>query len=60
MSAADDPERQKLMEQVPAKIRHGKPLLMDKVYEGDGCRAKVKKCGMRPVVPPKSNRKQPW
>ena len=24
------------------------------------CRAKAKKCGMRPVVPPKSNRKKPW
>ena len=29
-------------------------------YEGDSCRAKAKKCGMRPVVPPKSNRKKPW
>jgi transposase len=59
-SAADDPEGQKLMEQVPAKIRRGKALLMDKAYEGDSCRAKAKKCGMRPVVPPKSNRRRPW
>ncbi len=33
---------------------------MDKAYEGDKCRAKAKKWGMRSVVPPKSNRKEPW
>ena len=48
------------MDKVPAKIRRGKALLRDKAYEGDSCRAKAKKCGMRPVVPPKSNRKKPW
>jgi transposase len=56
----DDPEGQKLMEEVPQKICKGKPLTMDKAYEGDACRAKAKKCGMRPVVPPKSNRRKPW
>ena len=59
-SSADDPEGQKLMEQVPVEICKGKPLLMDKAYEGDGCRAKAEECGMIPVVPPKSNRKEPW
>jgi transposase len=59
-SAADDPEGQKLMEDVPKAIAKDKPLLMDKAYEGSGCRAKAKKCGMCPVVPPKSNRKEPW
>ena len=59
-SASDDPEGQKVMTQVPKKIRRGKPLLMDKAYEGDACRAKVIACGRRPVVPPKSNRKKPW
>jgi hypothetical protein len=48
--AADDPEGQKLMEQVPAAICKDKPLTMDKAYEGDDCRAKAKKCGMEPVV----------
>ena len=48
------------MEQVPQSIGKGKPLLMDKAYEGDACRQKAKKCKMRPVVPPKSNRKKPW
>ena len=33
---------------------------MDKAYEGDETRALVKHLGMIPVVPPKSNRKQPW
>jgi transposase len=59
-SAADDPEGQKLLEDVPKTICKDKPLLMDKAYEGMGFRKKVKKCGMRPVVPPKSNRKKPW
>ena len=48
------------MEAVPKAIAKDKPLLMDKAYEGNACRAKAKKCGMRPVVPPKSNRKKPW
>jgi transposase len=59
-SASDDPEGQKLMAKVPKKIRNGKPLIMDKAYEGDKCREKARKCGMRPVVPPKSNRLKPW
>jgi transposase len=59
-SAADDPEGQKLMEQVPTVMAKNKPLLMDKAYEGNACRAKARKCGMRPVVPPKSNRLKPW
>jgi transposase len=59
-SAADDPEGQKLMVQVPKKIRKDKALLMDKAYEGNACRAKARKCEMRPVVPPKSNRRKPW
>ena len=48
------------MEQVPEAICKDQPLLMDKAYEGDACRAKAEACGMRPVVPPKSNRKEPW
>lgn len=59
-SAADDPVGQGLLEKIPKKIRKKKSLLIDKAYEGDGFREKVKKCGMRPVVPPKSNRKKPW
>ena len=59
-SAADDPKGQKLMTEVPKKIRKGKPLIMDKAYEGNECRAEAKKCGMRPVVPPKKNRVKPW
>ena len=48
------------MEELPQGIRKGTSLLMDKAYEGDECRKKAKKCGMRPVVPPKRNRKEPW
>ncbi|GHT44917.1 hypothetical protein FACS189454_03540 [Planctomycetales bacterium] len=59
-SAGDSPEGQKLTATIPPEIRQGKPLLMDKAYEGDECRQKVRECGMKPVVPPKSNRKKPW
>ena len=59
-SASDAPEGQKLMPKVPKKIRKGKPLIMAKAYEGDECRKKARTCGMRPVVPPKSNRLKPW
>ena len=36
------------------------PLTMDRAYEGHETRECVKKCGFEPVVPPKSNRLQPW
>ena len=33
---------------------------MDKAYEDDKTRALAEKQGFIPVVPPKSNRKEPW
>jgi transposase len=38
----------------------GLPLLMDRAYEGDETRQLVLSLGMVPVVPPKSNRIDPW
>ena len=38
----------------------GLPLLMDRAYEGDETRQLVLSLGMIPVVPPKSNRIEPW
>ena len=38
----------------------GIPLLMDKAYEDNETRQLVLDLGMIPVVPPKSNRSQPW
>jgi len=35
-------------------------LLMDRAYEGDETRQLVFDLGMIPVVPPKSNRLNPW
>ena len=35
-------------------------LLMDRAYEGDETRELVKSLGRIPVVPPKSNRLNPW
>jgi transposase len=38
----------------------GLPLLMDRAYEGNDTRQLVLELGMVPVVPPKSNRIDPW
>src|SRR5580698_11095732 len=38
----------------------GLPLLMDRAYEGDETRQLVLELDMVPVVPPKSNRVDPW
>ena len=38
----------------------GLPMLMDKAYEGNETRQLVLNLGMIPVVPPKSNRLDPW
>jgi len=38
----------------------GLPMLMDRAYEGDETRQLVLELGMIPVVPPKSNRIDPW
>ena len=35
-------------------------MLMDRAYEGDETRQLVLELGMIPVVPPKSNRIDPW
>jgi transposase len=35
-------------------------LLMDRAYEGDETRALAISLGYNPVVPPKSNRREPW
>jgi transposase len=36
------------------------PLLMDRAYEGDETRQLAQALGMIPVVPPKTNRLNPW
>jgi len=36
------------------------PLVMDRAYEGVETRECVENCGFEPVVPPKSNRLNPW
>lgn len=36
------------------------PLVMDRAYEGDETRQLALDLGLQPVVPPKSNRLNPW
>jgi transposase len=42
-----------------AKFHHAK-IILDRAYEGDKTRQKAAERGFVPVVPPKSNRKEPW
>ena len=42
-------------------VDHSIYLLMDRAYEGDETRALAEELGYNiPIVPPKSNRKNPW
>ena len=55
----DGPEGRTLLQQLgPAD--HPVYLLMDRAYEGDETRALAVELGYIPIVPPKSNRKDPW
>ena len=58
-SAHDAPEGRKLLKK-RGKVKRGTLLLMDKAYEGDETRILAIELGYIPVVPPKSNRKNPW
>ena len=55
----DAPEGRKLLEDM-GKTEISIPLLMDKAYEGKVMRDFAESMGYLPVVPPKSNRKDPW
>ena len=58
-SSHDAPEGRKLLDTI-TRLDGQKYLLMDRAYEGDDTRDKAKQKGFEPVVPPKSNRKEPW
>jgi len=57
--AGDGPEGRKLLQKL-GKREEKTYLLMDRAYEGDETRASAIDLGYMPVVPPKSNRKEPW
>jgi transposase len=58
-NAHDAPEGRALLEDLGTMPR-GLPMLMDKAYEGNETHQLVLDLGMIPVVPPKSNRLDPW
>jgi transposase len=55
----DAPHGRALLEEL-GPMPDALPLLMDRAYEGNETRQLVLDLGMIPVVPPKSNRVQPW
>ena len=57
--AHDAPEGRELLRDL-GPMPDGLPLLMDRAYEGNETRQLVLELGMVPVVPPKSNRIDPW
>ena len=58
-NAHDAPPGRALLEAL-GPMPEGLPLLMDRAYEGDETRQLALDLGMIPVVPPKSNRIEPW
>jgi transposase len=58
-NAHDAPCGRELLEDL-GPMPEGLPMIMDKAYEGDETRQLVLDLGMVPVVPPKSNRLDPW
>ena len=44
----------------PGAVQPATYVIMDNAYEGDETRQTVRDLGMTPVVPPKSNRLEPW
>ena len=58
-NCGDAPEGRTLLQQL-GPVDHCVYLLMDRAYEGDETRALAVELGYIPVVPPKSNRKNPW
>jgi transposase len=55
----DAPHGRALLEEL-GPLPEGIPMLMDRAYEGNETRQLVLNLGMIPVVPPKSNRLEPW
>ena len=58
-NCGDAPEGRALLRQL-GPVDHPVYLLMNRAYEGDETRALAEELGYIPVVPPKSNRKNPW
>lgn len=58
-NAHDAPEGRQLLLSL-GSVNEGTKLLMDRAYEGDDTRQLALKLGYTPVVPPKSNRLEPW
>jgi transposase len=55
----DAPEGRLLLDRIE-RLPEQVYLIMDKAYEGESVRNKALERGFSPVVPPKSNRKNPW
>jgi transposase len=58
-NAHDAPEGRKLLASY-GNVKQKPYLIMDRAYEGDETRQLALELGFEPVVPPKTNRIEPW
>lgn len=58
-NCGDAPEGRALLRRL-GPVNQPVYLLMDRAYEGDDTRALAAELSYIPVIPPKSNRKNPW
>ena len=49
-----------MLRNLNVKRLKSKFILMDRAYEGDETRQTAREVGLKPVVPPKRNRREPW
>ena len=49
-----------MLRNLNVKQLKSKFVLMDRAYEGDETRQTARDVGLKPVVPPKRNRREPW
>ena len=59
-NVSDAPVGRKLLRNLDVKRLKSKFILMDRAYEGDETRQTAREVGLKPVVPPKRNRRKLW
>lgn len=59
-NVGDAPVGREILRSIDIKRLKSKFVLMDRAYEGDETRQTARDVGLKPVVPPKRNRREPW
>ena len=59
-NVGDAPVGREILRNLNVKRLKSKFVLLDRAYEGDETRQTAREVGLKPVVPPKRNRREPW